>query len=149
MLLPSLPSLQVADLHAQLSATEEARAAAHATIADLRRELADRQMALTAAQDAAGEAAGRAAQLEAALEATNAELAGVRKQLAAAAAAAAAGDGSDAAAAAAAAAAEVCQLQGLLAERDGQVEVLQAQVGGHAVCKPAAQRHSASLAGFG
>ena len=42
--------MQVSDLAAELSAAEESRSAAQSTIAELRRELADRQIALTAAQ---------------------------------------------------------------------------------------------------
>ena len=90
---------------------------------------------LQCTQDAAAAATTHATELESGLAAANAELAVVREQLAAATAAVTAAtaaasdtDGSNAAAAAAAAA-KVVQLQGLLAERDAQVEHLQAQVG--------------------
>lgn len=115
----------MADLAGQLSVTEDARQAALATISDLRRELADRQLALTAAQDASSEASSRVVELEAALASSNGELATAREQLAAAAAAAGSSDGGNAVAAAA----EVAALQALVAARDAEVESLQAQVG--------------------
>ncbi len=67
---PSLPHMgncriceQGYDLASRLSMSEDERAAAVAALAELRRDLADRQLALSAAQDAAAEASERAATL--------------------------------------------------------------------------------------
>eukprot|EP00775_Hariotina_reticulata_P008156 gene8156-8349_t len=56
-------AVQVSELAAHISALEEERSAAATTISSLRQELADRQLALSAAQDAANEAVQRVEQL--------------------------------------------------------------------------------------
>lgn len=72
---------QVSDLAARLSAAEDERATAQTALAELRRELADRQLAVTAAHDATAAAEARAESLEAVLAEAQQQLRGQAKQL--------------------------------------------------------------------